>query len=57
MEDERIVDGVRLMREIRDRVNREIEGMTFEELERWMEEQLADEGEPSAPSTLRERAG
>jgi hypothetical protein len=57
MEDEKIVDGVRLMREIRDRVNREIEGMTFEELERWMDEQLAEKDEPPAPATLREKAG
>ncbi|HEX8359411.1 MAG TPA: hypothetical protein VF613_04865 [Longimicrobium sp.] len=45
------------MREIRDRVNREIEGMTFEELERWMDEQLAEEDEPPTPVTLREKAG
>jgi hypothetical protein len=57
MEDETIVDGVRLMREIRDWVNREIEDMTFEEQQRWMQEQLADRDEPPAPATLREKAG
>jgi hypothetical protein len=57
MEDETIVDGVRLMREIRDRINREIEGMTFEEQQRWMEAQLADEDNPPTSVTLREKAG
>lgn len=57
MEDEPIVDGVRLMREIRDQVNREIAGMSFEELERWMDEQLSEEDAPQAPVALREKAG
>jgi len=57
MEDEPVVDGVRLMREIRDQVNREIEGMSFEELERWMDARLAEKAEPPAPVTLREKAG
>jgi len=52
MEGETIVGAVRLMREIRDQVNREIEGMSFEELKRWMDEQLAREDEPPASVTL-----
>jgi hypothetical protein len=58
MEDETtIVGAVRLMREIREWVNREIKDMTFEEQQRWMQEQLADKDERPAPATLREKAG
>jgi hypothetical protein len=32
------------MREIRDRISREISGMTFEEEKCWMQEQLARQG-------------
>jgi hypothetical protein len=57
MEDETVFDGVRLMREIREQVNREVAGMSFEELERWMDEQLAEEAAPPASVTLREKTG
>ena len=58
MEDETtIVGAVRLMREIRAWVNREIEDMTFEEQQRWMQEQLADKDELPTPATLHEKAG
>lgn len=39
MAEEKPFSYVRLMREIRDQVNREISGMTFEEQQRWMREQ------------------
>ncbi len=48
------INYVRLMREIRDRVSREIAGMTYEEEERWMEDQLAAKNKapmiPTRPS-------
>ncbi len=50
-------DSVRMMREIRDRISREIAGMTFEEEKRWMQEQLARAGKSPEPSTPREKSG
>jgi len=41
------INYVRLMREIRDQVNREIAGMTYEEEQRWMQDQLAAKNKPS----------
>lgn len=34
------IDAVRLMREIRDEISREIEGMSYEEEKRFIQEQL-----------------
>lgn len=51
MNDEKPVSYVQLMREIRDQVNREISGLTFEEQQRWMQEQLANA--PAAQSRNR----
>jgi hypothetical protein len=48
------INYVRLMREIRDQVNREIAGMTYEEEQRWMQDQLAAKNKlsvaPARPS-------
>jgi hypothetical protein len=45
------INYVRLMREIRDQVNREIAGMTYEEEQRWMEDQLtAKNKQPMVPA-------
>lgn len=41
MADEEPFDCVRLMRDIREQIGREMDGMTFEEQRRWIEEQLA----------------
>ncbi len=41
MADEKPFDAVRLMRELRDRVTRELDGLTFEEQRRHMHEQIA----------------
>jgi hypothetical protein len=48
MPDEKPISYVRLMREIRDQVNRETAGMTFEEHARWLQEQLV-KAEPLFP--------
>ncbi len=56
MENEPIVGAVRMLRDIRDRINREIAGMTFEQRQQWMEEQLARAQDPPTPVELREKA-
>jgi hypothetical protein len=38
------IDAVRLMREIRDEISREIEGMSYEEEKRYIQERLEDKG-------------
>jgi hypothetical protein len=49
MANEKPFDAVQTMREIRDRISREIAGMTFEEEKRWMQEQLARHDRSPAP--------
>ncbi|HEX8671865.1 MAG TPA: hypothetical protein VF710_08260 [Longimicrobium sp.] len=41
MPEERPFDCVRMMREIREQISREMDGMTFEERRLWIQEQLA----------------
>ena len=48
MADDKPISYVRVMREIRDQMNREIAGMTAEEEKRWLAEQLAKETPPTA---------
>ena len=50
MANEKPFDAVRTMRVIRERVSREIAGMTFEEEKRWIQEQLARRDNQSGPS-------
>lgn len=50
MADEKAFDAVRLMRELRDRVTRELDGLTFEEQRRLMHEQIAAAQKQSPPS-------
>jgi pyridoxal biosynthesis lyase PdxS len=40
------VDAVRLMREIRDEISREIDGMSYEEEKRYIQEHLKDKEPP-----------
>ena len=47
MASEKPFSYVRLMREIRDQINREISGMTFEEQQQWMREQRARQHSPT----------
>jgi hypothetical protein len=58
MEEKTMVDAVRLMRRLRDRVTRELDGLTFEEKRRWIQEQIAKPREPlvqsPAPNDKRE---
>ena len=51
MRNEKPFDAVRLMRELRDRASRELEGLTFEEKRRWIQEQLAAKAQPAPPPT------
>jgi hypothetical protein len=51
MEDETMVDAVRLMRQLRDRVTRELDGLTFEETRRWIQDQIAQPNVPPVPPT------
>ncbi|MFN3344479.1 MAG: hypothetical protein ACK412_02390 [Chloroherpetonaceae bacterium] len=39
---EKIFDAVRMMREIRDKISRETQGMTFEELKAYINSQLTE---------------
>ncbi|HEX8453700.1 MAG TPA: hypothetical protein VF647_16480 [Longimicrobium sp.] len=50
MTDENPFDAVRLMRELRDRVTRELDGLSFEEQRRRMHEQIAAAQKQSSPS-------
>jgi hypothetical protein len=50
MTDETPLDAVRLMRELRDRVTRELDGLTFEEQRRRMHEQIAAAQKQSPPT-------
>ncbi len=50
MSDEKPFDAVRLMRELRDRVTRELDGLTFEEQRRHMHEQIAAAQKQPRPS-------
>lgn len=50
MADEKSFNAVRLMRELRDRVTRELDGLTFEEQRRHMHEQIAAAQKQSPPS-------
>ncbi len=50
MRDERPFDCVRMMREIREQISREMDGMTFEEQRRWIQEQLAMSDTPPVGS-------
>lgn len=50
MENEKAFDAVRLMRELRDRMSRELDGLTFEEQRRWIQEQIAQPNMPPVPS-------
>lgn len=49
MADEKPVSYVKILREIRDEINREIAGMSFEEQQRWREQQRAMQSERDAP--------
>jgi hypothetical protein len=49
MANEKPFDAVQTMREIRDRISREIAGMTFDEEKRWMQEKLARHDRSPAP--------
>lgn len=40
MEKEKSIDAVRMMREIRDALSRELEGMSFEEQQRYIRERV-----------------
>jgi len=40
-------DCVKMMRDIRDQISREIAGMTYEEQRAWMKAQLAKKPKPS----------
>jgi hypothetical protein len=50
MINEKPFDCVRLMRELRDRVTRELDGLTFEEQRRRMHEQITAAQKQSPPS-------
>ena len=50
MRDERPFDCVLMMREIREQISREMDGMTFEEQRRWIQEQLATSATPPVGS-------
>jgi hypothetical protein len=53
MENEKPFDAVRLMRQLRDRVTRELDGLTFEEKRRWIQQQIAQPHVPPVPPTDR----
>ncbi|HEX8359413.1 MAG TPA: hypothetical protein VF613_04875 [Longimicrobium sp.] len=59
MQNKKTFDAVRLMRELRARVTRELDGLTFEEQHRWIQEQIAQPKTPSiqpmAPNEKREQ--
>jgi hypothetical protein len=56
MENEKPFDAVRLMRKLRDRVTRELDGLTYEEQHRWIHEQIALGNRPAArPHPSREK--
>ncbi len=48
MENKKPFDAVRLMRELRDRMTRELDGLTYEEQHRWIHEQIALRNRPAA---------
>ena len=46
MKNEKQIDAVRLMREIRERIGRELEGKTFEQQKRYIEENVPQARRP-----------
>ena len=55
MRDEEPFDCVRMMREIRGQISREMDGMAFEQQRLWIQEQLARAPRPQRPSGLTAR--
>ena len=56
MAEEKSFDCVRMMREIRTRIDRATAGMNGEARGRWIREQLAAKEQPPAPTSTREAA-
>jgi hypothetical protein len=56
-EREKEFDSVRLMRELRDRISRDIEGMTFEQEKAYIRERLEQAREEHPPVAREHAAG
>jgi len=55
MESEKPFDAVRLMRQLRARVTRKLDGLTYKEQHRWIHEQIALRNRRNAQLRSREK--